>query len=587
MSRSIEQLRQEILDQNPTEEQREAIFTDDLEFLLRAAPGSGKTWTSSRRFIWRGANWPYQTGGLALLSFTNTAVREFQTATKKVGRKELLSDPNFLGTFDAFVERFIIGPFGHLGTGALKRPRLFLGPRPGDWSNEALIAYTPIDKKKKIKVPAWEIIPYPLEGKLRFKASSAFGGKDLTFYGPNPVSAFFASGRYSHAQRVFLAYRILKHHPHIARCLARRFPEIIVDEAQDTNVWLLVLLNRLHTAGSKITLIGDPDQCIYEFSMASASSLQRLKDAWKIPEKPLSKSFRCSDVIAGAVRNISGNTNLKGSGPAPTNVHGAYIVRDAAKGFATSVGKFESLLSAANIPQSHSGIICRGNVQLETLRGQVNYSKLKGKTNELALATFHRDVRHDFQKAFKMVSAVVEELTVEADFWEIVENQPDSDHARDVKLKLWQFVRSTSGLPSINTSGAEWVLEVRENLAKLFNEFGMTKVPTLGRSIKKTGLAATQLTLPLFTPHTLFPPIRQETIHQVKGESIDGVLVIGSPQFFNSVIKSVNANSNEENRRLAYVAMTRARHVLLVSLPKAHFDKYQKLWNGWGFKTLN
>lgn len=125
-------LRQQIIDQKPTRQQSDAIFADELEFLLRAAPGSGKTWTSSRRFIWRGASWSYTSGGLALLSFTNAAIREFQIATMAVGRRDLLSDPNYVGTFDAFVERFVLTPFGHLLLGATKRPKLMVAPRPGD-----------------------------------------------------------------------------------------------------------------------------------------------------------------------------------------------------------------------------------------------------------------------------------------------------------------------------------------------------------------------------------------------------------------------------------------------------------------------
>ena len=127
-----DQLREAILAQNPTDQQREAIFAKEVEFLLRAAPGSGKTWTSCRRFIWRAAKWPHPVGGLALLSFTNAAIREFKTATINVGRRDLLTDPNYVGTFDSFVERYILVPFAHLLTGADKRPKLFPGPRPGD-----------------------------------------------------------------------------------------------------------------------------------------------------------------------------------------------------------------------------------------------------------------------------------------------------------------------------------------------------------------------------------------------------------------------------------------------------------------------
>ena len=275
----LETLRDLILSQNPTDQQRGAIFADELEFLLRAAPGSGKTWTSCRRFIWRGANWPYSAGGLALLSFTNVAIREFQESTIKVGRRDLLSDPNYVGTFDAFVERFILTPFGHLIVGLSKRPKLFIAPRPGDWNNEKLVTWAEFKGKKRIKVPAWQIIPYPDldNNKTYFKASQEFGGQKVEFSRHNPVTELLSLGFYTHAQRVYWVCRLLFARPYIAELIARRFPEIIVDEAQDTNVWLLVLLNFLRSKGAKITLVGDPDQCIYEFSMADATSLPALK----------------------------------------------------------------------------------------------------------------------------------------------------------------------------------------------------------------------------------------------------------------------------------------------------------------------
>ena len=231
---TADQLREAILEQNPTDEQREAIFAEELEFLLRAAPGSGKTWTSCRRFIWRAANWPHAVGGLALLSFTNAAIREFKTATIDVGRRDLLSDPNYVGTFDSFVERYILAPFGHLLTGADKRPKLFPGPRPGDWNNTQLKVWRDGKGRQKIPVPAWEVIPYPEDMKLRFKSSIAFGNQPLAA-AHKPVHRLLSLGYYTHAQRVFWACKLLIERPHIAELLARRFREIIVDEAQDTN----------------------------------------------------------------------------------------------------------------------------------------------------------------------------------------------------------------------------------------------------------------------------------------------------------------------------------------------------------------
>lgn len=581
-----EQLKEQILSQNPTAQQKDAIFSDELEFLLRASPGSGKTWTSCRRFIWRGANWHHKVGGLALLSFTNTAIREFQDATIKVGRRELLSNPNYTGTFDSFVERFVITPFGHLLNGTAKRPKLFLAPRPGDWNNKKLQGWTEVAGGKKPPVPAWEIIPFPQNGEVAFRASSKFGGKTLTFQWGNPVAEFFKLGYYTHAQRVYLAYRILFDRPHIAHCLARRFPEIIVDEAQDTNIWLLILLNLLREKGTKVTLVGDPDQCIYEFSMADATSLPALKEKWKIPEMPLSRSFRCNNAIAQTVRHISGNGEFDGCGESANENCIPLIVRGKDNAHSECIASFEIHLDRAGISQGNSAILCRAHQQLEAIRGVVNYTALKGLTKKMALAAFHRDVRKDYKKSFQIVEHATREIIDEPDFWDALDENPEGEASTNFKLTLWKFTKSKDGLPSVGENGKDWIDRLKTNLTPLIQELGIKNIPKLGQKIRRTGLDQQQLALPLFQPQTLFPNIRQETIHQVKGESIDAVLVLGSTKFFNSVVTAIEGGENTEERRLAYVAMTRARHALVVGLPASHFDKHADKWTSWGFATI-
>lgn len=581
-----EELRKQILSQKPTDEQRDAIFAEELEFLLRASPGSGKTWTSCRRFIWRGANWEYKVGGLALLSFTNTAIREFHEATIKVGRRELLFDPNYVGTFDSFVERFIITTFGHLVAGSSKRPKLFIAPRPGDRRNTKLQGWTELSGGKKILVPAWEIIPFLIKGKVAFRASNKYGGKALEFKSANPVNEFFGLGLYTHAQRVYLACRILFDRPHIAQCLSRRFPEIIVDEAQDTNIWLLILLDFLRQKGTKVTLVGDPDQCIYEFSMADATSLPTLKQKWKIPEKPLSRSFRCNAAIAESVRNISGNISFVGCGTNVNEYQRPFIVREPSAVFGHSIAEFQLLLDRAGVPQSNSAILCRAHQQLECIRGEVNYTDLKGLTKEMAQAAFHRDARKDYKKAQQIVENAIREMTEEPGFWEDLDENPEAEASHRVRLALWKFTKSQAGLPSISENGTDWIGNLKTNLTDLLVTIGITNIPKIGQKIRRTGLNTNQLSLPLFEPQTLFPSIRQETIHQVKGESIDGVLVLGSAKFFNAVVEAIKSNQNTEERRLAYVAMTRARHTLLIGLPASHYDKYESTWTQWGFGVL-
>ena len=579
-----DQLREAILAQNPTDQQREAIFAEELEFLLRAAPGSGKTWTSCRRFIWRAANWPHPVGGLALLSFTNAAIREFKTATISVGRRDLLSDPNYVGTFDSFVERYILAPFGHLLTGADKRPKLFPGPRPGDWNNAKLKVWKDGKGGRKIPVPAWEVIPYSDGTKLRFKASPTFGNQSIAG-AAKPVYKLLSLGFYTHAQRIFWVCKLLIERPHIAELLAARFPEIIVDEAQDTNAWLLILLNFLRDKGAKITLIGDPDQCIFEFSMADATSLPNLKTKWSIPEKPLSQSFRCNNQIAAAVRNVGGNACFTGAGDGTSEWHRGFVVKESSKTFSDGLAAFQRLAGEAGVSINSAAIVCRAHGQLESLRGKVNYTNLKGKAKDLATAAFLRDSRHDYRGASQTVERIVRELTGDDPLWERIDTDPNSRERMAVALAIWKFVKSPDRLTPVSQLGDTWIPSMRTQLANLIAEIGLQCDAKLGHHIKATGLSVAQKSLPLFESVHEFPEVRQDTIHQVKGESIDAVLVIGSTKFWNSVMAAVQSDDNTEDRRLAYVAMTRARHLLVVGLPKGHYEKHSTTWVEWGFRV--
>ena len=581
---TADQLRETILAQDPTDQQSEAIFAEELEFLLRAAPGSGKTWTSCRRYIWRAANWPHPVGGLALLSFTNAAIREFKTATINIGRRELLSDPNYVGTFDSFVERYILAPFGHLLTGTDKRSKLFPGPRPGDWNNTQLKVWTDGKGGRKIPVPAWEVIPFPDGTKLRFKASPTFGSKPIAAAAA-PVYKLLSLGFYTHAQRIFWAWELLFKRPHIAKLLAKRFPEIIVDEAQDTNAWLLILLNLLRNKGAKITLIGDPDQCIFEFSMADATSLPNLKTKWSIPEKPLSKSFRCNNQIAAAVRNVGGNADFTGVGDGATEWRRAFVVKQASTTFSDGLAAFQRLADQAGVSLNSAAVVCRAHRQLESLRGKLNYTNLKGKAKDLAKAAFLRDSRHDYRGASQTVERIVRELTGDDPLWERIDTDPNSRERMAVALAIWKFVKSPDRLTPVSQLGDIWIPSIRKQLANLIEEIGLQCDAKLGHHIKTTGLSAAQKALPLFESVHEFPEVRQDTIHQVKGESIDAVLVIGSTRFWNSVMAAVRSGDNTEDRRLAYVAMTRARHLLVVGLPKGHYDKHSKTWVEWGFRV--
>lgn len=72
---------------------------------VEACPGAGKTRSIVARYIERQG---VQNHGIALLSFTNRAVQEVKL--RCVSHPHLLRSPNFVGTFDAFLHRFVVTP---------------------------------------------------------------------------------------------------------------------------------------------------------------------------------------------------------------------------------------------------------------------------------------------------------------------------------------------------------------------------------------------------------------------------------------------------------------------------------------------
>jgi superfamily I DNA/RNA helicase len=351
----------------------------------------------------------------------------------------------------------------------------------------------------------------------------------------------------------------------------------------DWDIWQIQLLRRLRDAGANITLVGDPDQCIYEFSLASVSSLRELKDEWKLNEKPLDKSFRCNNAIANAVRTIGGNANFHGCGEPRNGLEKAYVFGDSSGGFEDAVEFFRNKLHDAGIAEKSCAILCRGHEQMAKIRGSVRYFDLQGKTRAMAEAAFLRDIASDFKAAFERTEKILRSLADSPEIWNLFDENPDSKEALRIRVAIWQFVRSPEGLPAISLSASIWVNKLKDGMAKLLNGIGVRNPLQLGQQFTKRGINNSQSELPLFEEQVVFPTLRIETIHKVNGESIDGVLVIGSKRFCDGVVGDVIAGNDTEGRRLCYVAATRAKHLLVVAPPTGHLDRYGSFWAERGF----
>ena len=98
---------------------------------------------------------------------------------------------------------------------------------------------------------------------------------------------------------IFAAVLLLRHDPTLAGEVRRRSPSVVVDEFQDLNAGQFALLGLL--AKSDLSVIGDPDQAIYGFRGSEPGIFEKFTKAW--PEAKviaLSENYRSSSEILKA-----------------------------------------------------------------------------------------------------------------------------------------------------------------------------------------------------------------------------------------------------------------------------------------------
>src|SRR5207244_547925 len=95
-------------------EEQQRLADPATEVFSEACPGSGKTRAILARAAALISLLPPRFG-IAVLSFTNSAVDEFLERAARADLAHRLRFPTFVGTFDAFVRTFLMLPVGMPG----------------------------------------------------------------------------------------------------------------------------------------------------------------------------------------------------------------------------------------------------------------------------------------------------------------------------------------------------------------------------------------------------------------------------------------------------------------------------------------
>jgi UvrD/REP helicase N-terminal domain/AAA ATPase domain len=559
----------------PSPEQKDIIHHALAPLSVIACAGSGKTFTAVRRVNQvRGLLLPGR-GHVALISFSNVAVDVFgRSYFENIGEKRWNERHRVsIETFDGFITTNILRPHASRTMGCDCMPFLVTG-------GEAFL------KNSQYQFwPSGQTFPAAIDDvEVQYKnGSPAFSCRVFTKTleipkGIKPTQKLGKLGAYTHALGRYWAYKTLKEQPKILTALSRRFPQVIVDEAQDIGSMQVALLDLLAGAGSEITLIGDPNQAIFEFCGADGAYLRSYPQRQDVVEKGLTINFRSVPRIVAAANSLAQRSDTADR-EEPSTDNGAYFLPYKKGDDGKLIAAFEKAVRAAGLDLAKSAVVCRATKKKLALRN-LGQEFGQGATKMFVSATLARDLAGDYQEAFRnTVHAMVSLLdNAPRQFCASILDVGRFPEFRTIRKTLWEFTRDpANGLPSGSLKmDTQWypklVQRVRLILEELKDNHQLNALDNLSMRLKKTGLPAAPVSGPGTEKIAINAALRVETIHGVKGESLDAVLYLADKEH----VKAMVSGTGTELGRIGYVALTRARDLFWLGVTKEDADIFRE-----------
>jgi superfamily I DNA/RNA helicase len=594
--------------------------------VVSARPGTGKTTTVTEYCIdlvrdWGSRYAPWQ--GMAVLSYTNVAKDELEHRVRGRDGNALLSSPHFLGTIDAFLNQYLFLPFGakHMEY-AGGRPRL-VGEPYGQWQ-------TPWGAKADGATSPmfFDCYTIGLDGRpVRIdETPRRVGNKQVPVRAVDDNNAgkiadmkrhLWARGYALQTDANYIAYALLANSDSLTQAIINRFPVVVVDEAQDMTEVQHALLDHLRANGQKhIVLIGDEYQAIYEWNTARPQFFldkKRDEEAWH--PKTISETFRCSPAISSMLSNMAGG-DMKLS-PSTTGKNQHYLdpvqviecdpaddsaIRAAIDDMARLLHDREPHDVRASVKTV--AVLSRGKDDLPRLQGLLTgaVARRSGQIvwgNPLTkdyLRVVHCLLANDLYAAMAAYETLLFNeagtYASKADMRAALTRRwiGDGGSMADYRIVMFadlQAIRAV--LPALTVAT---IADCAACCSVTLKALAANKLTGISADCVRLGAAMDQ-NRPLasvfaakeermYTTHPTYSSVRLlfSTIHGVKGETYDGVIFCTRP----TVGKSCNcpdpANGWKkllqhdlvdcENKRLAYVALSRAAQLLTVLAPKSN-----------------
>jgi uncharacterized protein (TIGR00375 family) len=336
--------------------------------------------------------------------------------------------------------------------------------------------------------------------------------------------------------------RLLAMREDILKYYCQKFRFIFVDEYQDINFAQYAMLRLLvgnEAAAPSLWVIGDPNQAIYGFRGSDKTFIDRfLQDYPNADRFELRKSFRCAEPIIKAAGRLT-QADLKG-----VDISSSVQVSLFRRTYPTDKSEAEGIariIASLVGGTSFFALDSKTTKSIDTNTADFSPSDCAVLVRATALAEPIAKALNDHGIPFEIAGSQV--------WWE---EEPVKTLLENLRTKQSEDIRVVWDSMKMKNLSAP-VIETIEHLIRLAGLFGNTQALLDNLSVGQ-GL-----------PDTPREGVRVMTIHASKGLEFDHVFVAGLEE---GILPFTLYNEHpdiEEERRLLYVAMTRARRGLWLS----------------------
>ncbi len=402
--------------------------------------------------------------------------------------------------------------------------------------------------------------------------------------------------------------------PEIAAEIGARFDHLLVDEYQDTNALQAEIVLALRPGGQGLTVVGDDAQSIYSFRAATVRNILDFPYAFDPPARvvTLERNYRSTQAIlsaANAVIALAPERYAKDlwTDRAQGNPPALVAVGDEADQALLVAGRVLANREAG-APLKSQAVLFRAShhsaaLELELTRRNIPYVKFGGLKfldaahvkDTLALMRFAENPR-DRVAGFRVaqllpgvgpkIAGTIVAAAAEDDGFAAMSALSLPARASDGFVAFADLMRRlasrTAPWPGELADAVAWLspqLETRydDAAARLADLEALERIAATFASRERF---LTELTLdpPDATSDEAGPPLRDEdylilsTIHSAKGQEWRAVFVLNCVDgCIPSDLATGSSEEIEEERRLLYVAMTRARDELTLVVPQRFY----------------